>query len=199
MHLCYESPGSTLSGSFLADGTNLTESWFLKCISLKTDDQTTHREAFSLGSPGQPCVTCTVSMLCVYSVNMCGVSRWIAVLIVLPLNVHWIIMVLCLERAVSWDWLSRWAACGSLLKEAGKKRDKGRQSEKNVKSVQSYNTNISICNTWNHLIIDHSLSVWGWGCCVFIPAEGCLEGDLHQCHCSCPGKCWVPPWTLPGH
>lgn len=25
----------------------------------------------------------TVSMLCVYSINMCGVSRWIAVLIVL--------------------------------------------------------------------------------------------------------------------
>lgn len=52
--------------------------------------------------------------------------------------------------------------CGSLLKEAGKKRDKGRQSEKNVKSVKSYDNKTF---PFYHLesTIDLSLSVVGGG------------------------------------
>lgn len=50
--------------------------------------------------------------------------------------------------------------CGSLLKEAGKKRDKGRQSEKNVKSVKSYDKNVSLFLTLG--INDRSFTQCGW-------------------------------------
>lgn len=43
-------------------------------------------QTFSSESSLHTCVSCSVFMyICVYSVNMCGVSRWIAVLICLCL------------------------------------------------------------------------------------------------------------------
>lgn len=77
IHLWNQSPPHSV-----ADGTNLTEYWFLFWFSLETDDQTTHMQTFSSESSLHTCVSCSVFMyICVYSVNMCGVSRWIAVLI----------------------------------------------------------------------------------------------------------------------
>lgn len=80
----------------------------------------------------------TVSMLCVYSVNMCSVSRWIAVLIVLsfkcPLDYYGVVSE---NRWFHENDSADSRACGSLLKEAGKRGNEERQSEKNVKPVKS--------------------------------------------------------------
>lgn len=90
-------------------------------------------------------------MLCVYSVNICGVSRWVAVLIGLPFKCPWEYYGVVSGTGGFMRLTQQIHRCVDPSSKRLEKRDKGRQSEKNVKSVKPYDKNVPLFITWNYL------------------------------------------------